>query len=68
MLTVTVLLILLNVIYGGAIVWCVRSMRQTNPARKGKRYAKIIELKMDKVLARELDKALELDFEIIQSC
>lgn len=65
MITITVLLILLNVIYGSAIVWCVRSIRKTNPARINKRKAKVVRMKIE-LLRQELDEKLGLSLKEMQ--
>jgi hypothetical protein len=58
MATILILGISLLLIYGSAIVWCIRSRR------------KLIRRPQAKVIkfTKEVENALSLDFEIIQSC
>lgn len=53
-------------IYGAAIMWCVRSSRALNPSRQSKRRAKVIRMKFE-ALSLELDEKLGLTFKEMKS-
>jgi len=62
MTTILILAIFLFIIYGSAIVWCIRSSRRVF----GKRSAKVI--KMNAELKEMLDYKLDREYQKVKSC